>query len=120
MNSVKVAILMVALVIIFMWLGYAAGGRGGMIVAFAVATLLNFGSYWYSDKIILKMYRARLISEVDHPRLYLVVKRVATQAVLPMPRVYMIRSKAPNAFATGRNAEHAAVAATEGLLQVLN
>ncbi|MEW5993405.1 MAG: zinc metalloprotease HtpX, partial [Candidatus Zixiibacteriota bacterium] len=81
---------------------------------------MNFFSYWFSDKIVLKMYRGRQIDENDHPRLFRVVRRVATQAMMPMPKVYIVPTKAPNAFATGRNAEHAAVAATEGLLEMLS
>lgn len=111
---------MLGLVALFMWIGYLVGGQNGMILAFIFAILMNFISYWYSDKIILKAYRAREVTENDHPRLYRVVKRVTTQAMIPMPKVYIIPNKAPNAFATGRNVEHAAVAATEGLLQILN
>jgi len=90
-----------------------------MVMAFGLACVMNFFSYWYSDKIVLKMYRAHQITERDHPKLYRVVKRVATQAMIPMPKVYIVPTKAPNAFATGRNVEHAAVAATEGILEIL-
>jgi heat shock protein HtpX len=89
-------------------------------MAFVIAAAMNFFAYWFSDKMVLRMYRAREISETDHPRLYRIVKRVATQAMIPIPRVYIVPSKAPNAFATGRNMEHAAVATTEGLLELLN
>lgn len=119
MNSFKVFILMLALMLVFMWVGYMFGGQSGMVMAFVLACGMNFFSYWYSDKIVLKMYRAREITERDHPKLYRVVKRVATQAMIPMPKVYIVPTKAPNAFATGRNVEHAAVAATEGLLEIL-
>ncbi len=119
MNSLKVFILMLALMFVFMWVGYMFGGRNGMIMAFVLACGMNFFSYWYSDKIVLKMYRAREISEREHPKLYRVVQRVTTQAMIPMPKVYIVPSKAPNAFATGRNVEHAAVAATEGMLEML-
>ncbi len=119
MNSLKVFILMLALMLVFMWVGYMFGGQNGMIMAFVLACGMNFFSYWYSDKIVLKMYRAREITERDHPKLYRVVQRVTTQAMIPMPKVYIVPSKAPNAFATGRNVEHAAVAATEGMLEML-
>ena len=119
MNSLKVFILMLALMLVFMWVGYMFGGQNGMIMAFVLACAMNFFSYWYSDKIVLKMYRAREITEREHPKLYRVVNRVVTQAMIPMPKVYIVPSKAPNAFATGRNVEHAAVAATEGMLEML-
>ena len=119
MNSLKVFILMLALMLVFMWVGYMFGGRNGMIMAFVLACGMNFFSYWYSDKIVLKMYRAREITKREHPKLYRVVQRVTTQAMIPMPKVYIVPTKAPNAFATGRNVEHAAVAATEGMLEML-
>jgi len=120
MNGLKVALLMMGLMVLFMWLGFMFGGQNGMIMAFVIAVAMNFGAYWFSDKMVLRMYRAREVSEVDHPRLFRVVKRVTTQAMVPMPRVYIVPSKAPNAFATGRNLDHAAVAATEGLLEMLD
>ena len=120
MNSVKTVVLMIVLMLLFMWLGYLFGGSGGMVIAFVIATAMNFGTYWFSDKLVLKMYRAREIQEADHPRLYRTVKRVATQAMMPMPRVYIVPSRGPNAFATGRDANHAAVAATEGILEILS
>ena len=120
MNGFKVFILMLALMIVFMGVGYFAGGQSGMVLAFVLACAMNFFAYWYSDKMVLKMYKARQITEADHPRLYRVVTRVVAQAMIPMPKVYIVPSKAPNAFATGRNAEHAAVAVTEGLLGILN
>ena len=119
MNSLKVFLLMVALLALFMWVGYMFGGTNGMIIAFAIATIMNLLTYWYSDKMVLKMYRGRQVTEADHPRLYRIVKNVATKAMLPMPKVYIIPTQGPNAFATGRNAEHAAVAATEGILELL-
>ncbi len=111
---------MLGLMLLFMWVGFLVGGQNGMIMAFVIAAAMNFFAYWFSDKMVLRMYRAREISETDHPRLYRIVKRVATQAMIPIPRVYIVPSKAPNAFATGRNVEHAAVATTEGLLELLN
>ena len=120
MNGFKIFVMMLALVMVFMGVGYFAGGQSGMFLAFVLACAMNIFTYWYSDKVVLKMYRAREITEADHPRLYRVVKRVTTQAMIPMPKVCIVPSKAPNAFATGRNAEHAAVAVTEGLLGILN
>ncbi len=119
MNGFKIIIMMLALVILFMAVGYFIGGRGGMVVAFVLACAMNILTYWHSDKLILKVYKAREVSETDHPRLYRVVKRVATQAMIPMPKVCIVPSKAPNAFATGRNVENSAVAVTEGLLGLL-
>ena len=112
--------MMLGLMLLFMWVGFLVGGQQGMIMAFVIAAVMNFFAYWFSDKVVLRMYKAREISEMDHPRLYRIVKRVATQAMIPIPKVYIVPSKAPNAFATGRNVDHAAVAATEGLLELLN
>lgn len=120
MNGVKVAMLMLMLMALFMWVGFLIGGQNGMIMAFVLASVMNFVSYWFSDKMVLAMYRAREVTEHDHSRLHRIVKKVAQQAMLPVPRVYLVPSKAPNAFATGRNVEHAAVAATEGILEILN
>jgi len=121
MSSFKVFILMLAMMALFVGVGYLVGGQNGMVMAFLLAIVMNFVSYWFSDKIVLKMYRAREISAADHPRLWRVVSRVAVKADnMPMPKVYIVPSKGPNAFATGRSMEHAAVAATEGLLEMLN
>lgn len=120
MNGLKVAFLMIALMALFMYVGYLMGGQNGMILAFVLATAMNFFSYWFSDKIVLRMYRAKEVTPNDHSRLYRVIQTVATKAMMPMPKVYIVPSKAPNAFATGRDAEHAAVAATEGILEILN
>jgi len=120
MNSLKVAIMMIALMALFVAVGYVVGGRSGMVIALVFAMVMNFFSYWYSDKVVLKLYRAREIQEQEHPRLYRVVKRVTTTAMIPMPKVCIVPSKAPNAFATGRNMNHAAVAVTEGMLEILN
>lgn len=111
---------MLGLMILFMWVGYLVGGQTGMIMAFVLAAVMNFFSYWYSAKMVLKMYKAREVTETDHPRLFRTVKRVATQAMIPVPKVYIVPNKAPNAFATGRNLENAAVAVTEGLLELLS
>jgi heat shock protein HtpX len=112
--------MMTGLVMLFMWLGYTFAGEGGMLIAFGIATVINVVSFWFSDKIVLKMYKAREINESDHPRLFRVVRRVSTAAMIPMPKVYIIPTKAPNAFATGRSVDHAAVAATEGLIELLS
>ncbi len=119
MNStVKTAGLLAALSAILLLMGGAIGGRGGMQVALVFAVVMNFGSYWFSDRLVLAMYRATECGP-DHP-LTLTVARLARQAGLPMPRCYVIPTESPNAFATGRNPEHAAVAATEGLLRMLD
>jgi heat shock protein HtpX len=120
MNGLKVTFLMLVLMALFMYVGYLVGGQGGMILAFVLASAMNFFSYWFSDKMVLKMYRAKEVSPNDHSRLYRIVTNVATKAMIPMPKVYIVPSKGPNAFATGRDAEHAAVAATEGILEILN
>ncbi len=120
MNGIKVTIMMLGLMILFMWVGFLVGGQTGMIMAFVLAAVMNFFSYWYSAKMVLKMYKAREVTETDHPRLFRTVRRVATQAMIPIPKVYIVPNKAPNAFATGRNIENAAVAVTEGLLELLS
>jgi len=120
MNNARVAIMMIGMVGLFMVVGYMIGQELGMAIAFGLATVINVVTYWFSDKMVLRMYRARRIQANDHPRLYSAVQRVTTKASMPMPRVYIIPTKAPNAFATGRNVEHSAVAATEGLLEMLN
>lgn len=112
--------MMLALMALFMWVGYLVGGQSGMVIAFALAAVMNFVSYWFSDKIVLSMYRAREVTESDSPKLFRVVRHIATAAMVPMPKVYIVPSKGPNAFATGRSPEHAAVAVTEGLLEILD
>jgi heat shock protein HtpX len=120
MNGLRTALLFVVLTLLFLFVGFLIGGRGGLTIAFVVAMVMNLGSYWFSDKIVLAMYRAKPIQESDNPRLYNIVKSVSQMAKLPMPRVYIIPNPSPNAFATGRNPEHAALAATEGILQILD
>ncbi len=120
MNRIKTTFLLTCLTLLLVAMGNAIGGQGGMLIAFVIAGGMNFFSYWYSDKIVLKMYRAREVSEHDHPAFYGLIRRLAQQAGLPMPRVYIIPSEAPNAFATGRNPQHAAVAATEGIMHLLD
>jgi heat shock protein HtpX len=120
MNTIKVTMLMLVLMALFVAVGYVFGGQSGMVMAFVLAAVMNFLAYWFSDKMVLKMYSAREVKESDHPRLFRVVSRVAAQAMLPTPpKVYIVPSRAPNAFATGRDADHAAVAVSEGLLELL-
>jgi heat shock protein HtpX len=120
MNHFKTTLLLTCLTLLMVAMGSAIGGSTGMVFAFLMACAMNFFSYWFSDKIVLKMYGAREVSEADQPAFHSMVRRLATQAGLPMPRVYIIPSENPNAFATGRNPDHAAVAATEGLLRILS
>ncbi|RTL32831.1 MAG: zinc metalloprotease HtpX [Burkholderiales bacterium] len=118
-NMMKTAILMAAITALFMAIGGMIGGRSGMMLALVVALGMNFFSYWFSDQMVLKMYNAREVDETSAPRFYAMVKELAQRAQLPMPRVYLIDEAAPNAFATGRNPEHAAVAATTGIINIL-
>ncbi|MCG3157206.1 MAG: Protease HtpX [bacterium] len=120
MNRVKTFMLMAGLTALFVVIGKALGGQTGMFIAFGLALVMNFFSYWFSDKIVLKMYRAQEVREVDHPALYSIVRSLATRANLPMPKVYVIPGDQPNAFATGRNPEHSAVAVTEGIMRILD
>ncbi len=120
MNNLKVTLLLVLLTLLFVAIGFMLGGRSGMVFAFGLAVVMNFISYWFSDKIVLKMYRARPATENSDSRLMRIVRIASQQARLPMPKVYVIPTEAPNAFATGRNPGHAAVAATEGILRILN
>jgi heat shock protein HtpX len=120
MNTAKTAALMVGLTVLLVFAGGALGGQGGMIFAFVFALAMNAFSYWFSDKIVLKMYRAKEATEQEAPQLYDVVRDLAMRANMPMPKVYVIPDDAPNAFATGRNPNHAAVAATTGILRFLS
>jgi len=119
-NLMKTAILMAAITALFMALGRLIGGQAGMMLALLVALGMNFFSYWFSDQMVLKMYKAREVDETSAPQFYGMVRELAQRAQLPMLRVYLIDEDAPNAFATGRNPEHAAVAATTGILRVLS
>src|SRR5512145_3132957 len=116
----KTALLLAVLTAMLVLIGGAIGGQQGMLVAFVLALAMNFFSYWFSDRIVLAMYRAQPIDEAQSPRLYAMVRRLTTRAGIPMPRVYLIPSETPNAFATGRNPQHAAVAVTEGLMRILD
>ena len=118
-NALKTGVLLVVLTVLFMAIGSYVGGRGGMVMAFAIAVLMNAGAYWFSDKIVLKMYRAQEVSEAEAPELHAMVHRLTTAASVPMPKVYILPSDSPNAFATGRNPEHAAVAVTRGIMKIL-
>lgn len=120
MNTFKTLALMTALVVLFVLIGDLAGGQEGMIIALVMATVMNVGAYWFSDKIVLMMYRAQEVDESTSPKLYRTVRRLAERGNLPMPKVYIIPDASPNAFATGRNPQHAAVAATQGLLQIMD
>lgn len=119
MNILKTTFLMALLTVLLVLIGGAIGGKGGMATAFLLAGGMNFFSYWFSDKIVLRMYRAQQIEEQDNPRFYDMVRRLAERAALPMPKVYIVQDDSPNAFATGRNPAHAAVAATTGILRLL-
>jgi heat shock protein HtpX len=118
-NWFKTTILMAGILALFGAVGGALGGTQGMVLALAIGGAMNFFAYWFSDKMVLRMYRAQEVDETSAPQLYNTVKELAGRAGLPMPRVYLIDEAQPNAFATGRNPEHAAVAATTGILRLL-
>ncbi|OIP92453.1 MAG: protease HtpX [Syntrophobacteraceae bacterium CG2_30_61_12] len=119
-NTFRTTLLLAALTVFFVWIGRLLGGPTGMVMAFAFAIVMNIGSYWFSDKIVLAMYRAQPLSEAEAPELHRIVRELATNAGLPMPKVCMIPNDTPNAFATGRNPQHAVVAVTQGLLRILD
>jgi len=118
-NQLKTVVLLALLTALFLWIG-GLFGKAGFVFALIFVGIMNFGSYWFSDKIVLWMYRAKEAKESEYQRLYRIVKEVAGLSGLPVPRVYVIPTSSPNAFATGRNPSHAAVAATEGVLTLLN
>ncbi len=120
MNTLKTVFLMTIMMLLFLFVGYLIGGRGGMTIAFFFSLAMNFGSYWFSDKVVLSMYRAKQVDYNTAPELYSVVQELAHSAGLPMPKIYLIEDETPNAFATGRNPEHAAVAATTGIINTLS
>ncbi|MBU1096733.1 MAG: protease HtpX [Ignavibacteriae bacterium HGW-Ignavibacteriae-2] len=120
MNTMKTTLLMAFMMILFIVVGSLLGGQTGMMIAFIFALALNFGSYWFSDKIVLSMYKARKVSREDAPKLYNTVENLASNALLPMPKVYIIENPTPNAFATGRNPQNGAVAVTTGILKMLS
>ena len=118
-NRVKTVLLLAGLTAFLVFMGKVLGGRSGMYVAFVLALAMNFFSYWFSDKIVLRMYGAQEVSPAEAPQLHQIVDELAREAGIPKPKVYIIRDESPNAFATGRNPEHAAVAATEGIMRLL-
>jgi heat shock protein HtpX len=119
MNRIKSLVLLATLTALLLWAGQALAGQTGLVFALVMAGAMNFGAYWFSDRIVLRMYGARELSESEAPRLYATVREFAARARLPVPRLYLIPEHAPNAFATGRNPRHAAVAVTEGLVRTL-
>lgn len=120
MNRVKTVALLGTLTALLLWAGQALAGQGGFMIALVLAGIMNFSAYWFSDKIVLRMYGAQEVIEAQAPELYAIVRDLALRGNLPMPKVYVIPEEAPNAFATGRNPQHAAVAVTEGLRRLLN
>jgi heat shock protein HtpX len=120
MNTLKTTLLLTLLTVLMIAVGGILGGESGMVIAFVFALIMNGVSYWFSDKIVLRMYGAQEISQEQAPQLYRIVQELAAQAQMPMPKLYIIPQEAPNAFATGRSPEHAAVAATQGILRLLN
>lgn len=119
-NHIKTALLLGAMSGLVLVIGGLIGGQVGLFVALMIAVLMNFGTYWFSDKIVLKMYKAKPVNKREYPRLFNIVNDVITKANLPMPKVYVIESPNPNAFATGRNPEHSAIAVTTGILNILD
>jgi heat shock protein HtpX len=120
MNTMKTFLLMGLLTVLLVVIGRVIGGQGGMMIAFLFAVVMNFGSYWFSDKVVLGMYHAQEITQADNPALFQMIQDLAGRAGLPMPRVYLIPQDQPNAFATGRDPQHAAVAVTQGILRTLS
>ena len=118
-NAIKTTVLLGVLTGLLLWIGQWLGGPQGLVVALVFAAAMNFGSYWFADRIVLAMYGARELSEQDAPELFRIVRELAAGIPMPMPRVYLVPSESPNAFATGRSPEHAAVAVTEGILRLL-
>ena len=119
-NYLKTALLLGLLTGLILLVGGLLGGRAGVVIAFVFAVAMNFGSYWFSDKIVLRMYRAQPVTPQQAPRLHAIVDRLVARAGLPKPALYVLPEAAPNAFATGRNPEHAAVAVTEGMLRAMS
>jgi heat shock protein HtpX len=119
MNTMKTAFLMALMTVLTVSVGYFLGGQGGMMMAFLFAVVMNFGSYWFSDKIVLRMYGAQEVTESERPDLCRITRELTARAGLPMPKIYIIQGEQPNAFATGRDPDHAAVAVTEGILRLL-
>ena len=118
-NAIKTTALLGLLTGLLLWIGQWLGGPQGLVIALVFAAVMNFGSYWFADRFVLAMYGARELSEQDAPDLFRIVRELATGIAMPMPRIYLVPSDSPNAFATGRSPEHAAVAVTEGILKLL-
>jgi heat shock protein HtpX len=119
-SQLKTALLLGLLTALVLFIGQAMGGRSGLYVAFVFALIMNVGSYWFSDRIVLSMYRARELAPQDAPGLHAMVGELAQNAGIPKPKIYLIPQEAPNAFATGRNPEHGVVAVTEGIMRLLS
>ena len=119
-NAVKTTLLLGLMTGLFIAIGGLLGGRSGMVTAFVMALIMNFVTFWFSDKIVLKMYGAQPIGEAEAPMVHRIVRNLATKARMPMPKLYLIPGPTPNAFATGRSPQHAAVAVTEGILRIMN
>ncbi len=120
MNQFKTFFLMLVMTVMFILVGTAIGGKNGAMTAFVIAAAMNFFSYWFSDKIVLRMYGAREVTQAEAPEVYQIVGELVNKASLPMPKVYIMENDTPNAFATGRNPEHAAVAVTSGIMRILS
>ena len=120
MNALKTVFLMTVMMVLFLLVGYLIGGSTGMTIAFIFSLIMNFGAYWFSDKVVLSMYRAKEVTRETAPKLYMLVEELTRDANLPMPKVYVIEDATPNAFATGRDPENAAIAATTGILRILD
>lgn len=119
-NVLKTAILLGALTALLLWVGYSLGGQEGMLVALVLSAGMNFGSYWFSDKIVLSLYRAKELKPNEFPKLYSMVQDLSVRAKIPMPRLYIVDLPSPNAFATGRNEKHAAVAVSRSIMELLD
>jgi heat shock protein HtpX len=119
-NTLKTTVLLALMTGLLLWIGQALGGSQGLGIALVMAAVMNLGSWWFSDRIVLRMYGARELSQSDAPELYAIVHDLALAAGMPMPRLYMVPSESPNAFATGRSPAHAAVAVTEGIMRLLS
>ena len=120
MNQIKTLILLATLTALLLFVGQALAGRGGFMIALMFAGVMNFAAYWWSDKFVLRMYGAQEIDQAQAPDLFTLVRGLAQRSQIPMPRVYLIPQETPNAFATGRNPQHAAVAVTEGIMRLLD
>jgi len=120
MNTIKTVGLMTFMMVLFVAIGGARGGRSGMVMAIVIAAVMNVGMYWFSDKLVLRMYRAQPVTEAEAPELHAIVRMLVQKAGMPMPKVYIIPDETPNAFATGRNPEHAVVAVTQGITRLLS